>query len=469
MGNAFLDSFMPLATQGLSQVGPAAITGQIQGQDMALDRQMKQAQIEQAQAAAAFQRAHAQHYGHLQKLSPQMQALQFMAQANPEQYRQMVQDPSFFMNFFGPKPGKPQQQFVNTAGGLVDLRNPNAPAIVEGTTKPQGSNATTDMRNAQAMGMTLEEYYGYKGKMSQANKLDPDAKLSPEAIKFMAEQLIAGDTSVLQNLGRGMQGGRNVTAVREEAQRLAKAKGLSAPDVALATGEFQGLKAGERTLGTRQANFGMAKSEAYEMADLVLQTSEAFDRSAFPGVNKAIRFFETQSGDVNVRRFGAAINSFVNAYARAISPTGVPTVSDKEHAREILNTADSKEAVRGLMDLLKAEMDAAGRAPGKVKQELREGFSGKPAMPVPPKKEQPAAKMPVPKAPPKSALEFYEGLPKAQKKHLDTVYEEYASGKRNADEFRVGVTAALADTVPLQYINPIVDQLIQKIEAKRKK
>jgi len=81
--------------------------------------------------------------------------------------------------------------------------------------------------------------------------------------------------------------------------------------------------------------------------------------------------YEKNTGDVPVKKFGAAINSFVNAYARAISPTGVPSVSDKNHAREMLEAADSNEQVQGTIDQLNQEIAAARAAPGKAREGLR--------------------------------------------------------------------------------------------------
>lgn len=199
--------------------------------------------------------------------------------------------------------------------------------------------------------------------------------LSPETQRKMAEQYLSGDKSVMQNLGRGAQGAANVVALRETIAQVAEGRGLSGADIAAKQSEFMGMNAAQRALGTRQANFGLAKSEAYEMADLVTETSEAVSRTQFMPINKALNAYNTNTGGTEIREFGAALNSFINAYARAISPVGTPTVSDKDHARAMLSTADSHEQVLAIMGQLKKEMEAAGRAPGIVKKEIREGFT----------------------------------------------------------------------------------------------
>lgn len=210
-----------------------------------------------------------------------------------------------------------------------------------------------------------------------AGGLEPT--LNDESLRFMAEQYLAGDKSVFTNLGRGAQGSANVTALRRAITNVAAEKGMSPRDTALAVQEFMGLGAAQRALGTRAASFGMAKAEADEMADLVTQSSEAYGRTQFMPVNKALNAFETNTGDTKIREFGAAINSFINAYARAISPTGTVTVNDKEHAREMLSTADSHQQVVAIIGQLKKEMAAAGKAPGVVKEQLRSGFREPPA------------------------------------------------------------------------------------------
>ena len=199
--------------------------------------------------------------------------------------------------------------------------------------------------------------------------------LSPSTLSTMADQYLSGDKAVMQNLGRGAQGAANVVALREAIAEAARNKGMSGAEIAAKQSEFMGMNAAQRALGTRQANFGLAKSEAYEMADLVTETSEAVSRTQFMPINKALNAYNTNTGGTEIREFGAAQNSFINAYARAISPVGTPTVSDKDHARAMLSTADSHEQVVAIMGQLKKEMEAAGRAPGVVKKEIREGFT----------------------------------------------------------------------------------------------
>lgn len=141
--------------------------------------------------------------------------------------------------------------------------------------------------------------------------------------------------------------------------------------------ELGGAKAGARTLGTRSANFALAKQEAYEMADLVTETSRKVGRTDFMPLNRAIIAFERNTGDPEVIEYGAALNSFINTFARAVAPTGQgPTVHDKQHAREMLEAAQSHEQVEAAIRQLKKEMEAAGRSVGAVRTQQREAITG---------------------------------------------------------------------------------------------
>lgn len=195
--------------------------------------------------------------------------------------------------------------------------------------------------------------------------------IDDETLTAMAEQYLAGDKSVFQNLGRGAQGATNVVALRKRVAEVAKEAGMTPDQIALAQAEFMGMGAAQRTLGTRTANFGLAEKEALEMAGLVEQTSAKVSRTTFMPINKALIAYNDNTGDPETRAFGAALNSFINTYARAVNPVGTPTVSDKDHARAMLSRADSHTALLAIMDQLKQEMKAAEKAPGAVQDQLR--------------------------------------------------------------------------------------------------
>jgi hypothetical protein len=200
--------------------------------------------------------------------------------------------------------------------------------------------------------------------------------LDEPSIKFMAEQYRAGDTSVMTNLGRGAQGSANIVALRKEIARQNADAGLTGPDQAIRNAEFFGVKAGQRTRGVRETNIEIAATEFKQVLPIVQEASRAVSRSQYPDLNKVIQAFNERTGDPRIVAFGGGINTLVNLYARAISPSGVPTVSDKDHAREILQKAWSQGQFDAAVRMMTQEVDAALASPERVREEQRKRFLG---------------------------------------------------------------------------------------------
>lgn len=211
---------------------------------------------------------------------------------------------------------------------------------------------------------------------------DPNAALSGEDLKFMADQYLAGDRTVLQNLGRGAQGSKNLVALRNAVRKEAQARGMSGADLAASVAEFEGIKAGERALGSRTAVVGMAGEAASGFAKNAVEASDKVDRTQYPDLNRILEIGRKKSGDPDIVAFAQYNNSLINAYARAVSPTGVPTVSDKDHARETLATAFSKGQYEAGVNAILKEIETEKSAPGKVRKEFRDAVTrDKPTLP----------------------------------------------------------------------------------------
>lgn len=204
-----------------------------------------------------------------------------------------------------------------------------------------------------------------------------DGGLLDEAtLTVMAHQYEAGDTSVLTNLGRGAQGAQNVVRLRQKIAEINTAKGETGQEQALRNAEMMGVKAGQRTLGTKQANIELAATEFAQVLPVVQKASLAVSRTNFPDLNKVIQMAQEKTGDPNIVAFGGGINTLINLYSRAISPTGVATVSDKDHAREVLSKAWSQGQFDAAVGMMKQEIDAALQSPEKVRDDMRKRFIG---------------------------------------------------------------------------------------------
>jgi hypothetical protein len=201
--------------------------------------------------------------------------------------------------------------------------------------------------------------------------------LPPDTVNLMAQQYMAGDTSVMQNLGRGAQGAKNIIAIRNEITRQMTGQGKGGADLAAANAQFMGTKAGQRTAGTRIANVEMAANEAESLIPLAQEASSEVARSGLLPFGKVQIMFDNQTNDPNLRKFAAANNALVNVYARAISPSGTPTVADKEHAREMIGTAIDHKSYMAVTQQMQKEITAARSAPKAVRKAFNDEVTGK--------------------------------------------------------------------------------------------
>jgi len=190
----------------------------------------------------------------------------------------------------------------------------------------------------------------------------------------LAKQAQAGDASVFTNLGRGAQGAANVIAVRKKIAELNQEGGEGGAEQAMRNAEYQGVKAGQRTTAVKGANIEMAATEFSQVLPIVRDASNAVNRTNYPDLNKIIQAYEEKTGDPNIVKFGGGVNTLVNLYARAISPTGNPTVSDKDHARILLNKAWSTGQFDAATGMMEQEIAAALSSPEKVRAAQRERF-----------------------------------------------------------------------------------------------
>ena len=208
-----------------------------------------------------------------------------------------------------------------------------------------------------------------------AAPVDPNL-LDKDTISLMAQQYLAGDKTVFQNLGRGKQGSANIVALRKEVASQAKSQGLQGADLAATMAQYQGDVAAERTAGNRMAQVELAANEAKRLAPIALRTSGLLDRVGWLPVAKVQQAIRNGSNNPQYRAFNAANNALVNAYSRAVSPTGVATDSQRQHAYDLLNTAFNQQSYNATVSQMMQEIDAALAAPRDVRQGLHNAISG---------------------------------------------------------------------------------------------
>jgi hypothetical protein len=209
----------------------------------------------------------------------------------------------------------------------------------------------------------------------ELKKLD-QLEFPDDVLTMLARQALVGDTSVFANVGRGTQGPNNLVRLRGKMNEIMKANGMTPEDIAAKNAEFFGIKAGERTLGTRGTNIELASQEFLNIVPIAKGASEKVSRSKLLPFGKLQVLFDENVNDPDLAEFAAANNGIINTYARAISPTGVPTVSDKMHARKIISEAKNKEAYDRAITTLEREIEAAKASPRQVRENIRNEITG---------------------------------------------------------------------------------------------
>jgi hypothetical protein len=248
----------------------------------------------------------------------------------------------------------------------------------KGYTTPDANAQLSARTQVQTTGMNNRTQLAVQAAINKRNeeKGDTEPTLDADTLSTMAQQYLAGDKSVMQNLGRGAQGAANIVALRQAITKEAKAQGLSGPQIAAKMADYQGLTAGLRTSANISARIENAAAEADQLVPLALEASRNVARSGFLPFGKLEMMFNSQTNDPAMKKFVTANNGLVSAYAGAMARGQKPTVSDYEHALEILAAAQSQPAYEATVQQMQAEIRAAQAAPQHVRTNLRGQIGG---------------------------------------------------------------------------------------------
>ena len=130
--------------------------------------------------------------------------------------------------------------------------------------------------------------------------------------------------------------------------------------------------AASKALAIQSAKILTAVNEAKSMMKIVKTVSDKIDRTQYPTINAIQNAVDKGTGGKEIVQLNAAINALVNAYARAINPTGVSTVRDKIHAREVINSNYAAGQIDAILDIMNQEMALAQKSPGEASTQLKE-------------------------------------------------------------------------------------------------
>ena len=219
--------------------------------------------------------------------------------------------------------------------------------------------------------MTAPQQIAAKAATAGGGTIPPEMQDSADLI---AGRFLAGDKNALVGFGRDKA---MLRAIHSSISRQAKMQGVDSIELVQRGLEYGSTAAEQRRIGERAAAVRIASNEAKKMLPIMLAESASVDRTQYPTLNSITNAFDKGTGGQNIVRLNAAMNAVINSYARAISPTGTPTVSDKDHAREVISSAYSDGQLQNIANIMDQEITASLAAPQEARAQSREERTGK--------------------------------------------------------------------------------------------
>jgi hypothetical protein len=214
----------------------------------------------------------------------------------------------------------------------------------------------------------------------QIKAVKPD--LEPETLSEMADQYLAGDGTVFQNVGRGTQGSANIAALRNTIASRMEEQGITPEDQAFQMQAFKALGATLRTVGTTQGKIALGRKELDVLIPQALQASHELPRSNYPTANAVQQAVDAGVGDPRVRKLAIALQAVKSAYSQVLVRGGASTDAARAQTDDLFQNKDPEAVIQTAMDQIRAESDAVARAPGAVMDEERGTFGRKKPAPA---------------------------------------------------------------------------------------
>lgn len=148
------------------------------------------------------------------------------------------------------------------------------------------------------------------------------------------------------NMGRGIQGQQLAAAIRTRAAELEISQGGNPSNWPERWAQYQGEKSYQRTGGTYGMRVEAASNEVEQALPLALDASRNLPRGEWVPWNKLVQAWEQGTSDPAYNDFVVKNFSLINAYTRAMNPSGQPRITERleQKADNILSKATSPKA-----------------------------------------------------------------------------------------------------------------------------
>jgi hypothetical protein len=195
-----------------------------------------------------------------------------------------------------------------------------------------------------------------ESKEADRKKENEQGVISDESAQLAVDRLLNGENArdVLANFGRGKQGPGNIAKVQNLLAQTAKDRGIDAKEITARNVELTGLKKQEQIEAGIAGKISYAEKEIQQIGPAVLAASEKVPRGQFVPWNKLRNMTAAQISDPNLKQLKAYLNTLTNSYD-VLGGRGGTDVEKRAHNRELLDAADSPQALKAAVDAIVQE------------------------------------------------------------------------------------------------------------------
>jgi hypothetical protein len=200
-------------------------------------------------------------------------------------------------------------------------------------------------------------------KEEQRRKEATEGSISDDATNLAVDRMLNGEKAqdVLANFGRGKQGGANIAKVQNRLAEVAKERNINAGEISSRMIEMKGLVKEEQTEAAIAGKIRYSESEIKRIGPKVLELSDKVPRGKFVPWNQLRNYSKEQLSDPNLKQLKAYLTTLSNSYD-VLGGRGGTDVEKRAHNRELLNAADSPQALKAAVDAIVQEAAISGEA-----------------------------------------------------------------------------------------------------------
>lgn len=196
--------------------------------------------------------------------------------------------------------------------------------------------------------------------------------LAPQAIDMLAREAIK-DKGVLANLGRGVQGAKDLRAITNRMAEIMESEG--GPGMAQRRQEFRADSNSLNKLTMSYDAITAFEQTAVRNGEMLKQLANKVDATGVPVVEKWIRAGRQATGDPDVAQFNAQLQVYRTEAARILTNpnlTGQLTDSARKEVEAFMGPGASAKQITGTVDLLTRDFDNRKKTLEKQMEDIRD-------------------------------------------------------------------------------------------------